>query len=225
MKRVGRFLRVFFGVIFAIATVVYIVVAITEPQVRVPMIVVAVLAGAVAVLLLRRKKPQAADQPSAPLPVNASSTLVPDAPEDVLQDMRSAYTVTQAKDDARIMQDCITLVGQTTDLHVFLMRLELGQQKALTLLQAEKAGIKGIRQIGVADKCERFLRTTAEAKSAFLDRSSTKTQVDAMQLKTPAGQRRRMQAYIDKLEAHRLDFMEVEHDFEETIRRTKAVMP
>ena len=225
MKKVGHFLRVFFGVIFAIATVVYIVVAITEPQVRVPMIVVAIIAGALAVLLLKRKKPKAADQPTAPLPVKVSTTLVPDVPEETLRDMRGAYTAAQARDDGRILADCTALVGQTTDLDTFLMRLELGQQKALTLLQAEKAGIKGIRQMGLAGKCEDFLRTTAEAKSAFLDRSSFKALTEAMQLKTPAGQRRRMQAYIDKLEEHRLDFMEVEHDFEETIRRTRAVMP
>ena len=220
MKKAGRFLRVFFGVILAIATAIYIVVAITEPQVRVAMAIIAAVTGVLAVLLLR-KKPQA----SQPATASAERSRAPDAPEEVLQDMRGAYTVMQAKDDARIMQDCITLVGQTVDLDTFLMRLRLGQQKALTLLQAEKAGIKGIRQMGLAERCEQFLSTSAEAKSAFLDRSSFKAQTDAMQLKTPAGQRRRMQAYIDMLEEHRTDFMDVEDDFDEVIRRTKAVMP
>ena len=176
-----------------------------------------------AFLLLRPAKQKQAAQPLADDPPIEPVQF--EVPEHILQEMRGAYTVMQAKDDARIMLESFQLVRETTNLDTFLSRLQLCRQKALTLLQAEKAGIKGLKQIGMTDKCNYILTTAPEAKSAFLDRSSFAAITGAFQLKTPAGQRRRLQAYIDALSEHSIDFMDVEHDYNAAIERISSTTP
>lgn len=176
-----------------------------------------------AFLLLRPTKQKQAAQPLADDPPIEPVQF--EVPEHILQEMRGAYTVMQAKDDARIMLESFQLVRETTNLDTFLSRLQLCRQKALTLLQAEKAGIRGLKQIGMTDKCNYILTTAPEAKSAFLDRSSFAAITGAFQLKTPAGQRRRLQAYIDALSEHSIDFMDVEHDYNAAIERISSTMP
>ena len=171
-----------------------------------------------AFLLLRPTKQKQAAQPLADDPPVEPVQF--EVPEHILWEMRGAYTVMQAKDDARNMLESFQLVRETTNLDTFLSRLQLCRQKALTLLQAEKAGIKGLKH-----KCNYILTTAPEAKSAFLDRSSFAAITGAFQLKTPAGQRRRLQAYIDALSEHSIDFMDVEHDYNAAIERISSTMP
>lgn len=221
MGKAWRAVRVIWAILCIILAVVFLATISQDKGAWVVHVIMAVIFGAVALLLLRRKK----SKPVTVVPVKVTTVLEPDVPEETLRDMRKYYSAMQAQGDARVMADSLKLVQQTVDLDTFLSRMQLCQQKALTLLQAEKAGVNGIQQLGVADQCKHILDTVAEAKSAFLDRSSFRALTDAMQLKTPAGQRRKLQAYIDSLEEHRTEFMEVEHDFDEAIGRTKAVMP
>lgn len=221
LEKISAVLRVAAGVVCAIFTVTFIVLIFTEKPVEVFVFMAVLFAGLTVLLLFpRKRRKQNSVEYSAPAqPVQF------EVPEHILQDMRGAYSVMQAKDDARIMLESHKLVQQTMSMPTFLSRLQLSRQKALTLLQAEKAGIKGLSQIKMTDKCNYILSTSSEAKTAFLERTSFSAITSAFQLKTPAGQRRKLQAYLDELEEHSLDFMEVEHDYRATIERIEAVMP
>lgn len=72
------------------------------------------------------------------------SPYLPEVPAETLRDMKKYYTAMQIQNDVRIAQESFQLVQQTTDFDTFFMRLDLAQQKALTLLQAVQAGCKGI---------------------------------------------------------------------------------
>lgn len=224
VAKVATVLRIAAGIVCAIFTVTFFVLIFTEEPVAVFIVMAVIFAGLTALLLIPRKKKHT-PEPVACAPVSVVKQIELDVPEEVLQEMRGAYSVMQAKDDARIMLDSFKLVQQTTNLDTFLGRLHLCRQKALTLLQAEKAGIKGLSQIGITDKCNYILSTASEAKAAFLNRSSFAAITSAFQLKTPAGQRRKLQAYIDSLEEHETDFWDVQHEYKATIERIREVMP
>lgn len=220
---IGIAVRWILGILCAIMSIVFFVLMFSQKPIGV-FITLGILFAGGAFLLLRPAKQKCGSKPQA----CDDSHIEPvqfEVPEYILQEMRGAYTVMQAKDDARIMLESFQLVRETTNLDTFLSRLQLCRQKALTLLQAEKAGIRGLKQIGMTDKCNYILTTAPEAKSAFLDRSSFAAITGAFQLKTPAGQRRRLQAYIDALSEHSTDFMDVEHDYDAVIGRINNVMP
>lgn len=224
LTKVATALRIAAGTVCAIFAVTCLVLIFTEEPVAVFVLMAVIFAGLTALLLIPRKKKRA-PEPVKCTAVPAGRQIEFDVPEEILQEMRGAYSVMQAKDDARIMLDSFKLVQQTTNLDTFLSRLHLCRQKALTLLQAEKAGIKGLRQIGMTDKCNYILSTVPEAKAAFLERSSFTAITSAFQLKTPAGQRRKLQTYLDSLGEHRTDFMDVEHEYTATIERIQEVIP
>ena len=46
-----------------------------------------------------------------------------------------------------------------------------------------------------------------------------------MLLKTPSGQRKRMEAYLSKLAAHKNDFLDVIDTYDKVVRDTKDLMP
>lgn len=224
LAKVAAVLRIAAGAVCAIFAVTFFVLIFTEEPVAVFIVMAVVFAGLTALLLFPRKKKRVAE-PVECAPVSAVKQIQLDVPEEVLQEMRGAYSVMQAKDDARIMLDSFKLVQQTTNLDTFLSRLNLCRQKAFTLLQAEKAGIKGLSQIGITDKCNYILSTDTEATAAFLERSSHAAITSAFQLKTPAGQRRKLQAYIDSLEEHETEFWITEREYKATIERIQEVMP
>lgn len=128
----------------------------------------------------------------------------------------------QAQEDARIMADSFKLIQQTTSFDTFFSRLELAQQKALTLLQADKAGCDGIKQIVPA--CEAVLTGVQSAKITFLNNTYLKETNAALMLKTPAGQRKRLEAYLTALEEHREDFLDVEDIYLEAVSKTRELM-
>ena len=55
--------------------------------------------------------------------------------------MPGAYTVAEAKNHVRIVQDCLNIFEKTKNLETFFSRYEYGMQIALTVDQAAKAGI------------------------------------------------------------------------------------
>ena len=54
--------------------------------------------------------------------------------------MPGAYTVAEAKNHVRIVQDCLNIFEKTKNLETFFSRYEYGMQIALTVDQAAKAG-------------------------------------------------------------------------------------
>lgn len=146
------------------------------------------------------------------------SPYLPEVPVETLREMKKYYTAMQMQNDVRIAQESFQLVQQTTDFDTFFMRLELSQNKALTLLQAVQAGCKGIvdrRQM--IKNCEAILSNTTNAKMVFLDNSYKKETASAMQLKTKSGQCKRLTAYLDRLKSYEDQFMDVEDAYTETV--------
>lgn len=171
-------------------------------------------------LLLRKKKNQ-----TPPLQVEThASKYTLHAPPDILRDMRKHYTVIQARDDSRIMADSFTLIQQTTNFETFFSRLELAQKKALTLLQAEKAGCKGIKQLQTTKACESVLDNVQNAKMVFLDNSYTKETDSAMQLKTAAGRCKRLTAYLGVLREYEDQFLDVEEVYAGVVAKVEALI-
>lgn len=219
MKKLGRILRAIVGVFCAIATVVYIVTAVTDPKQRVLFVVLAAIFGALAYLLLHQKKVQKAE------PVRTGAGMyTPDAPEEILQDMQRYYTKEQVENDVRIMSESFKLAQQTSNIDTFTSRLELARKKALTLLQAEKAGCKGVLP-GTSKACEEVLSSAQSLKISFLENSYIKETTWAMTLKTPSGQRKRLEAYLAKLASHKSDFLDVEDTYDKVVNETRALMP
>lgn len=183
-----------------------------------------IVCAGVAYLLLRRKKPKAAQISGTPVPgvsVRAEVT-PPDVPEEVLRDMRKHYSLMQAQNDARILQESFQLCQQTYNFETFFSRLQLVQRCALTLLQAKQAGCKINRQTVKA--CESALSAASALRLDFLDRIYTKQVTAAMQLKTPAGRRRRLEALLNELQEHDIDFMPIEDTYNEYLQRVQELM-
>lgn len=154
-----------------------------------------------------------------------ASPYLPCVPEETLRDMKKYYTAMQAQNDIRIMQESFHLIQQTADFDTFFMRLELSQQKALTLLQAVQAGCKGIsNKQQVVQACESILSNVQNAKIVFLDNSYEKETDSAMQLKTKAGQHKRLCAYLERLQSYEDQFFDVEDTFSEFVEELKSLV-
>lgn len=193
------------------------------------MVIGAVLFAVPAYFLLRKKKAKLEPQSTTaglvrPTTRQTVSQYTSDAPEEILRNMRIYYTKEQIENDFRIMSESFKLVQSTANIDTFVNRLILAQKKALTLLQAEKAGCKGILP-GTSKTCDQVLSSAKNLKIVFLENSYITETTQAMMLKTASGQRKRMEAYLAKLEAHKDDFLEVEDIYEKVIRDTRALMP
>lgn len=193
------------------------------------MVLGAVLFAAPAYFLLRKKSAKQEPQsvtagPVRPTVRREASQYTPDAPEETLRDMRMYYTKEQIENDVRILSESFKLAQQTANIDTFTSRLALAQRTALTLLQAEKAGCKGVLP-GTSKTCDQVLSSVIDLKIAFLENSYIKETTEAMLLKTPSGQRKRMEAYLAKLEAHKTDFLDVADTYDKVVRDTKVLMP
>ena len=72
--------------------------------------------------------------------VSFSSTV----PPEVLQSMRNSFTLSQAQNCERIIQESLDIIQKTNNLDTFFSRSDLAMQNALTLRQAEQAGVYGV---------------------------------------------------------------------------------
>lgn len=223
-----KFLRITGGVILALGALGGLITFAMErrPEVAVMAIVLAVLA----VLLLRPRRSTTSRQTPAEAPLEPQQappvSFAPrDVPEDILDQMRRSYGPMQAQEDARIMAESFRLVQDTVSFDTFLMRLDLARQKALTLLQAEQAGCRGVKKPEVHRACESVLASAQSAKVAFLERSYIKETNEALLLKTPSGQRKRLEAYLEKLREHEEDFLDVAEAYEQTVKKVEALRP
>ena len=211
--------KVCLGVFFIIGAIIYMIIAVMEEAVRAPMIVLAVLFLLFAFLLLRKKKekpaPEAwvASETTTPCVTIKSELTQPDVPADVLKQMRKTYTKANAMRDAQIMRESFLLCQQTCDFEVFSMRCTLAQRMACTLLQAEQAKCKGVAKLNTRKAAEGVLQASAALKVDFLDRAMEKAVDDALDLKTPRGQRNRLQKFLNILQANEVTFAEIEDEY------------
>lgn len=218
MKKLLRFFQVALGVFCALMVLGGVIAVVQERQ---PVLLVLVAVFAVlAVLLLKPRKTKAAPAPAP----RQESPYTPDAPEETLRDMRIYYTQEQIENDVRILSESFKLAQQTANIDTFTSRLALAQRTALTLLQAEKAGCKGILP-ETSKTCDQVLSSVKALKISFLENSYIKETTEAMLLKTPSGQRKRMEAYLAKLAAHKSDFLDVLDTYDKVVRETRVLMP
>lgn len=203
--------KVCLGVFFIIGALIYIIIAVMEAAVRVPMIVLAALFLLFAFLLLRKKK----EKPAAVMPEpSVSVSFAPrEVPEEILKQMRKAYTKANALQDAQIMRESFLLCQQTIDFDVFCMRYELSCKKALTLLQAEQAKCRGVAKLKTRKAAESVLDARDAIIIDFLDRAMQEHLYSAMNLKTPRGQRNRLQKLLNTLQAKEYIFSPLEDEY------------
>lgn len=234
--KAGRVCKTVAGGLFALTALLYIVLAITEPELRAVMLVMAGVFGLLAFFLLRRKKAGSAPDQTAPgAPLHETQVDAPlfsvtttsnlEVPEGVLRDMRRCYKKPQAVRDAEIMRESFYLAQNTTDIEVFTSRVELARKKAITLKQAQMAKCKGIKSLHAEKAIEAVLGSTQSLKIDFLFRTYEKETQSAMQLKTPRGQRNRLEKFLAKLHEHEDDFLEAKQQYDEVLDMVQNMMP
>lgn len=136
-----KFLKGFAVFFFGMGIIVYTSMAFTEPNLTPVFIVMDVIFAFILFLILRKKKLKAPPAPVEPViepPVQVYNNL---NPERAIHSMPGAYTVMEAKNHVRIIQDCLNIFEKTKNLETFFSRYEYGMQIALTVDQAAKAGI------------------------------------------------------------------------------------
>lgn len=185
---------------------------------------ITVVFGLLAWLCFRRPKSkwlpnQRASGPAA----QVTTEYIPEVPKERLKEMRRYYTAMQAQNDARILAESFQLCQQTFEFDTFFSRLSLAQRSALTLLQAKQAKCKCINAQTIK-ACESTLAAADALKIDFLERKYEKETSAAMRLKTPAGQRKRLEAFLDELLQYDLDFASVEEVYNNTIEKVKKLI-
>lgn len=185
---------------------------------------ITVVFGLLAWLCFRRPKSKWLPNQRAPGPAAQVTTeYIPEVPKERLKEMRRYYTAMQAQNDARILAESFQLCQQTFEFDTFFSRLSLAQRSALTLLQAKQAKCKFVNAQTVK-ACESALAAADALKIDFLERKYEKETSAAMRLKTPAGQRKRLEAFLDELLQYDLDFTSVEEVYNNTIEKVKKLI-
>ena len=127
-------------------------------------------------------------------------------PKDILDDMRVEYKNEQALNDLRIVQESIEVMNQTANIETFLSRYETAMRSALTLQQAQSAGIS----LNVpASLSESVIKAKEEGLSGVLMRSFSNEVKEINKLKTPKGKLNRIDNYVNKLEEYYEDEFEL----------------
>lgn len=222
LEKISTVLRAAAGVVCAIFTVTFIVLIFTEKPVEVFAFMAVLFAGLTALLLFPRKKTCVSGSTDQFLGSVSVSFTPQEVPAETLRDMRKHYTPMQAGNDARILAESFQLCQQTYDFSTFFSRLQLTTRCAYTLLQAKQAGCKINRQTVKA--CESVLSARNALMLDFLDRIYEKETTDAMRLKTEAGQRRRLEALLNKLQEYNVDFLPVEDAYNEYLKEAQQLI-
>lgn len=134
----------------------------------------------------------------------------PEIPNDIAQDMKRCYTLTQAYRDFEIMRESFKLAGTTHNIDTYVMRHNLAMQKANTLLQAEQIGVKGIKKLKCHDVCTQVIASYNSLRLVALDNYSRNEIAQAEALKTDKGKLNRYIKMHIKLKEFEDEFLFVE---------------
>lgn len=171
-----------------------------------------------------KKQPEVVHTSQASTPLGMVTTeYIPEVPEETLKEMRRYYTAMQAQNDARIMAESFQLCQQTHEFDTFFSRLKLARRSALTLLQAKQAKCKCV-DAQTVKACQSVLSTMDALKLDFLERKYQKETQSAMQLKTPAGQRKRLEAFLNELQVYDADFFSIEEAYNNVVEKVKTLI-
>lgn len=226
LSRAWRVVKTIWGITAGVFTLIFIIMCFADRQQWGVYAVMAAVFGLLAVLLLRKKKPKTEHEQVWVVPVDEPPLTVSfverEVPEEALRDMRMYYSQMQADNDARILAESFQLCQQTYNYETFFHRLELAQRCALTLLQAKKA--KCPINAKTVKACESALSAVDALKIDFLDRVYTRETKAALQLKTKAGQRRRLEALLDGLQEHDDDFMSIDDTYQQVLQSVRDMI-
>lgn len=142
-------------------------------------------------------------------------------PDNVARSMRQSYTLMQAKRDAEIMAESFHLAATTANLETFCMRHDLAMRTAHTLLQAERARVRGIKKLRCHDACRRVIDASHALKVRALSRYEIDRLSKAEALKTVAGRRGRYIKMLMELEKEEPTFVGMD-EYQALIARVKA---
>lgn len=210
MKKFIKWLGVVF---FGSGIIAYMSMLFTAPSGQRPLFVVLIVLFSIFMFLLLRRPRKREQQDFSSttqrdipeLGVTIKTTVTPDIPpNEILRDMRKSYTLIQAQNDFRILDDCIRLIQTTTNFETFFMRSELGKQKALTLRQAEQAKIKGIR--GTQEAVTTMFSLAESEKKRLLSASFEQVKQKVSSLSTPRGKKNNWNKYLEQLQKYQDEF-------------------
>lgn len=210
MKKVLKWIGVLF---FGSGIIAYASMLFTASPEHRPLFIFLIILFSIFLFLLLRKPKQKAQQDFSSttqrdvpeLGVSIKTTITPDIPpKEILRDMRKSYTLFQAQNDFRILEDCIRLIQTTTNFDTFFMRSELGKQKALTLRQAEQAKIKGIR--GTQEAVTSMFSLAESQKERLLTASFEQTKQKVSSMSTARGKKNNWNKYLEQLQKYQDEF-------------------
>lgn len=191
-----RALKIIVGVFSIIMCITSIALAFENNQ---PLFLLETLLFAIiALLLFRRTKkhqlPGATKSRTADGPITIETEYVPDiVPEDTAKDMRKYYTFIQAQRDAEIMVESFSIASTTVAMDVFCSRYVLAMRKAHILLQAEQAGVKGLKKLNCHNTCIAIIDAAHALRIRMLEDYEQSAFSQAEVLKTDRG---RLNRYI-----------------------------
>ncbi len=144
------------------------------------------------------KKPQQASKQitTANMTISFSSAV----PPEVLQSMRQSFTFSQAQNCERIIQESLDIIRKTNNLDTFFSRSELAMQNALTLHQAEQAGVSGVHN--TYETCQTVFETIQKKKVLALDFSFESEKEKISKLVKPQSKIRHWEKYLEVLDKY-----------------------
>lgn len=173
-----RVIKIIFGVILCILGITYAIMAITE-QNALWLIGTGVCAIPAFFLLKKtktekeiakiRKNKNRADNINFNENFVVESVCTPSGtPKQTAIDMRQYYTVSMAKKDFKALQENYKIASSTSNLDIFVQCYNSAIQLANTLLQAYRAGVKGIEKLNYCELCTQVINSSASLKSVAL---------------------------------------------------------
>lgn len=138
-------------------------------------------------------------------PVLDVNIVRPEAPQEILDNMRMYYTGQQASNDMRIINESLDIMEKTPDIDTFLSRYDTAMRCALTLEQAKRAGVPIALQDGFSQS---LVNAKNKALAEVLYRSFEKELSEIDKLKTENGKLNRINKYQEKLEGMYEDVFE-----------------
>lgn len=212
-----KFLKGFGIFFFSFGFIVYTIMFFTEaPELRPVFIIMDVIMGFFLFLLLRKRKPKQKAPPKTEPAVQVHSNL---NPERAIKSMPGAYTVAEAKNHVRIVQDCLNIFEKTKNLETFFSRYEYGMQIALTVDQAAKAGIIPY----TSDLPASFFKAADSQKERVLLDSYSDQKAKIDELKTAKAKATHWNRYLNTLKEYEDQYsMNPDSEYPEVLEQVKG---
>lgn len=121
-------------------------------------------------------------------------------PNEVLQSMREAFTLSEAQNCERIIQESLDIIRRTNNLDTFFSRSELAMQNAFTLRQAEQAGIPGVHN--TFETYQTVFETIQKKKLLVLDSSFQSEKEKISKLVKPQTKIKHWEQYLELLDKY-----------------------